>query len=94
MSKEALAAIDFAIKTDDPVAFLKTWREGDWETIQKEWPEAPVGVIVMSPTKEKAPKKEPVAWYEGNWTMSDRGYREGRKDNPGAFANMKPAYPA
>lgn len=33
------AAIDFAIEDTEPRAFLTAWREGDWETIRKEWPE-------------------------------------------------------
>ncbi|HEU4589392.1 MAG TPA: hypothetical protein VFS13_00675 [Steroidobacteraceae bacterium] len=33
------AAIDYAIETDDPAAFLRTWREGDTETLASEWPD-------------------------------------------------------
>lgn len=32
------AAINFAIDDDEPALFLRTWREGDWETIRNEWP--------------------------------------------------------
>ena len=35
------AVLDFAIETDEPATFLRTWREGDWETLRNEWPEAP-----------------------------------------------------
>lgn len=33
------AVIDFAIEDSEPASFLKTWREGDWETLRNEWPE-------------------------------------------------------
>ncbi|MGB0219762.1 MAG: hypothetical protein ACPGJF_10555 [Sinimarinibacterium flocculans] len=33
------AVIDYAIETDDPAAFLRTWREGDVETLTNEWPD-------------------------------------------------------
>ena len=31
--------INFAIETDEPASFLRVWREGSWDTIDKEWPE-------------------------------------------------------
>ena len=33
------SAIDFAIEDDEPALFLRCWREGDWDTLRKEWPE-------------------------------------------------------
>jgi hypothetical protein len=39
MQKDFNEAIDFAIATDEPQAFLKAWREGDWPLLKKEWPE-------------------------------------------------------
>jgi hypothetical protein len=47
----AVAAIEYAVFTDEPQAFLKCWLEGDWEAIRKEWPNAPEECYVqMSPT--------------------------------------------
>jgi len=37
--KEFNEAIDFAISDSEPTAFLLTWREGDWEMLQKDWPD-------------------------------------------------------
>ena len=31
-------AINFAIADSEPRAFLTAWREGDWDTLKKEWP--------------------------------------------------------
>ena len=43
MCDAAVAAIEFALdfNTDDPMSFLRCWFEGDFESIRKEWPEAP-----------------------------------------------------
>ena len=56
----AVAAIQFALETDDGLAFLRCWNEGNFEAIRREWPEAPVSVFVgadplhpATPTKMK-----------------------------------------
>ena len=36
----AVAAIQFALETDDGLAFLRCWNEGNFDTIRREWPEA------------------------------------------------------
>lgn len=43
----AVVAIEFSLATDDGDAFLRLWLEGDWETIRKEWPDAPETVFVQ-----------------------------------------------
>lgn len=42
----AAAAIQFALETDDGMAFLRCWNEGDFDAIRREWPEAPESVFV------------------------------------------------
>ena len=42
----AVAAIEFSLTQGEGDIFLKSWMEGDWETIRKEWPEAPEDVFV------------------------------------------------
>ena len=42
----AVAAIQFALETDDGMAFLRCWNEGNFEAIRREWPEAPEAVFV------------------------------------------------
>lgn len=41
----AVAAIQFALKDDDGLAFLQCWNEGDFQSIRKEWPDAPESVF-------------------------------------------------
>lgn len=42
----AVAAINFALETDEGLTFLRCWREGMFDTIRKEWPEAPEAVFI------------------------------------------------
>lgn len=42
----AIAAIEFALEADEGLEFLRCWNEGDFETIRREWPEAPEAVFV------------------------------------------------
>jgi hypothetical protein len=42
----AVAAIQFALETDEGLAFLRCWNEGNFEAIRREWPEVPVSVFV------------------------------------------------
>lgn len=42
----ALAAIQFALETDDGLTFLRYWNEGEFETIRREWPEAPEAIFI------------------------------------------------
>jgi hypothetical protein len=30
--------MQFAINDDEPATFLRLWLEGDWESLQREWP--------------------------------------------------------
>ena len=41
----AVSAIQFALETDDGLAFLRCWNEGNFEAIRSEWPEAPESVF-------------------------------------------------
>jgi len=37
----AVAAIEFSLKTDEGLEFLRIWQHGDFDAIRKEWPECP-----------------------------------------------------
>ena len=39
IGKVMVNVITFAAGCDESVAFLRTWIEGDFETIKREWPE-------------------------------------------------------
>ncbi len=40
-SDAAVAAIQFSLKTDEGLSFLRCWNDGDFDSIRREWPEAP-----------------------------------------------------
>lgn len=42
----AAKAIEFALKADDGLAFLRLWQHGDFSAIRNEWPEAPQSIFV------------------------------------------------
>lgn len=39
MRQSFMDAINFSIETDEGLAFLRCWREGDFDAIEREWPE-------------------------------------------------------
>lgn len=42
----AVAAIQFALETDEGLVFLRLWMYGDFQAIRREWPDAPESVFV------------------------------------------------
>lgn len=42
----AVAAIQFALETDDGLTFLRLWNQGDFDKTRHEWPEAPEAVYI------------------------------------------------
>jgi len=50
----AIAAIEFALKTDEGLEFLRCWHQGDFQAIRKEWPEAPEAVFIGADPLHKA----------------------------------------
>lgn len=42
----AAAAIEFALKTEEGIEFLRCWNEGDFDSVRSEWPDAPETVFV------------------------------------------------
>ena len=42
----AVAAIQFALETDDGLTFLRLWNHGEFDKTRREWPEAPEAVYV------------------------------------------------
>lgn len=45
-SDPAVAAIQFALETDEGIPFLHCWNEGNFDAIRREWPEAPESVFI------------------------------------------------
>lgn len=46
MADAAVAAIQFALDTDDGLNFLRLWNEGEFDVLRKEWPDAPEAIYV------------------------------------------------
>ncbi len=46
MADAAVAEIQFALETDEGMAFLRCCNEGDFVAIREEWPEAPEEVFI------------------------------------------------
>jgi hypothetical protein len=42
----AIAAIQFALETDDGLQFLRLWNQGDFDVIRREWSDAPESVFI------------------------------------------------
>lgn len=42
----AIAAIEFAIETDDGLEFLRAWMHGEFPEIRSDWPAAPEAVFI------------------------------------------------
>lgn len=45
-SGAAVEAIQFALRDDEGMLFLRYWNQGDFDVIRREWPDAPEGVFV------------------------------------------------
>lgn len=45
-SDAPIAAIAFALETDEGMEFLRCWNQGDFDSIRREWPEAPEAVFI------------------------------------------------
>lgn len=56
----AVAAIEFALKTEEGLQFLRCWNEGNFEAIRDEWPEAPEEVFIGADTLHKPSTVLPV----------------------------------
>ncbi|WP_432262962.1 hypothetical protein [Cupriavidus sp. TMH.W2] len=54
----AVAAIQFALKTDEGLVFLRCWNEGNFEAIRREWPAAPDAFIGADPLYRPATAQE------------------------------------
>lgn len=46
MANAAVAAIQFALKTDEGLEFLRYWNYGEFDVIRREWPDAPEEVYI------------------------------------------------
>jgi hypothetical protein len=42
----AVAAIEYALRTDEGLEFLRCWMYGNFEAIRNEWPDAPETVFI------------------------------------------------
>jgi hypothetical protein len=52
----AVAAIEFALRDDDGLQFLRVWNQGDFDVIRLEWPEAPEEVFIGADPLHKRSK--------------------------------------
>jgi len=55
----AVAAIQFALTDPEGMTFLRLWNEGEFDTLRREWPDAPSEVYVGADplaTKHQEPK--------------------------------------
>jgi hypothetical protein len=50
----AVAAIQFALETDDGLSFLREWLHGGFPEIRRDWPDAPESVYIgVDPLHQK-----------------------------------------
>jgi hypothetical protein len=56
----AIAAIEYALKADEGMEFLRVWLHGQFDVIRDEWPDAPQAVFVAAPAPAE-PKGEQQA---------------------------------
>lgn len=52
----AVAAIQFALETEDGLQFLRLWNEGEFDSIRREWPEAPEEIYIGADPLHKPSK--------------------------------------
>lgn len=52
-----LAVIQYALKDEDGLLFLRYWNEGDFQAIRKEWPDAPEEVFIGADTLHPKTKR-------------------------------------
>lgn len=45
-TNSAVAAIQFALKDPEGMTFLRLWNEGEFDTLRREWPDAPIEVYI------------------------------------------------
>lgn len=57
-AQTAMAAIHYALKEDEGMAFLRMWREGEFDAIRREWPDAPDTVFSGAEAKTRAGHQE------------------------------------
>lgn len=42
----AVSAIEYALRTDEGLEFLRCWMHGNFDAIRKEWPDVPESVFI------------------------------------------------
>lgn len=62
MNNAAVAAIHFALETDEGLAYLRCWNEGDFQACRKEWPEAPEACYIGADLTHPETAKDIVSW--------------------------------
>lgn len=88
MSNEAsVAAIQFALETDDGLDFLRLWNEGEFDAIRREWPEAPEAIYIGADPLHS--QSQPVDLVPPGWTIKRDGAKlriVAPEDGPGFVA--------
>jgi hypothetical protein len=74
----AIAAIEYALKADEGMAFLRCWLHGDFDVIRDEWPDAPQAVFVATPAPAEPKGEQPPIRFDGDekyklaeWTRAE-----------------------
>ncbi|MHB0818513.1 hypothetical protein ACYCFK_09555 [Stutzerimonas stutzeri] len=57
-SNAAVAAIEYALRDDDPMAFLRCWFHGDFDVLRREWENVPDEVFIGADPLFKPKAKE------------------------------------
>lgn len=71
MANSAVAAIQFALETDDGMAFLSCWNEGDFDSIREEWPEAPEDIFIGADPLYASRSKSPAPIVHSGQSLAD-----------------------
>jgi len=73
----AVAAIEYALKTDEGLLFLHLWNEGDFDSIREEWADAPKEVFIGADPLIKSDETENKTFglivFDKNDFLRDKG---------------------
>lgn len=71
MTNAAVAAIQFALETDEGLNFLRLWNEGEFDILREEWPDAPEDVYIGADPLYKASDSYIAGMDEGIYLMPE-----------------------
>lgn len=71
MYNPAVAAIQFALETDEGLTFLRLWNEGEFDVLRKEWPQAPEDVYIGADPLYVSRSKSPAPIVKNGQSMAE-----------------------